>query len=74
MKSPARRWTSVLSAATIAFAQFLIPQVQALAAAGPAAPAAPTLPFDDPTWKALVGLAVLVNAVIYFLVWRRRTN
>jgi hypothetical protein len=70
MKNPAKKWSSVLPAAIIVFA----PQVQALAAAGTAAPAAPGLPFDDPTWKALVGLAVLVNGFLYFLVWRRRTN
>ena len=69
MKSPASKWTSVLSAAIIVSA----PQAQALAA-GTTAPGAPSLPFDDPTWKVLVGLAVLVNAILYFLVWRRRTN
>jgi hypothetical protein len=74
MKSPERKWTPVFYAAMIASAQFLAPQFQALASAGPAAPGAPSLPFDDPTWKALVGLAVLVNAFLYFLVWRRRTN
>jgi hypothetical protein len=57
MKSPARKWTSVLSAALIGFA----PQFHALAAAGPAAPSAPILPFDDPTWQALVGLRRRMN-------------
>ena len=71
MKSPNRRLTALYNAAILTFPLLFAPQFQVLASARPAAPAAP---FDDPTWKALITLALFVNAGLYILVWRKRTN
>ena len=68
MKSPNCRLTALCNAAVLTFPLLFAPQFQALASAGPAAP------FDDPTWKALIALALFVNAGLYILVWRKRTN
>ena len=68
MKNAQTKNLSVCRSAILALILVWGPQTTALASDGA------TLPFDDPTWKALVLLALLVNACLYALVWRRRTN
>jgi hypothetical protein len=55
-------------AAVTAFILFFVPQIQVLASDGAG------LPFDDPAWKTLIGLALIINGFLYFLVWRRQPN
>lgn len=55
-------------AALITSILFFAPQGHALAGEGAA------LPFDDPTWQLLICLALLVNAGLYVLVWRKRPH
>ena len=75
MKSPHSQpnpaWTIVLTACLQSFILSAVPGLQAYAATGMSAP---VQPFDDPTWKALIGLALLVNACLYALVWRKRAQ
>ncbi len=57
MKSPHSQpnpaWTIVLTACLQSFILSAVPGLQAYAATGMSAP---VQPFDDPTWKALIGL------------------